>query len=107
MGKLVRDRIPEIIQADGGSPRVTKLAGNELRQALLDKLLEESAEAAESPTGSLLEELADVHEVILALLKANGWTVQQLEEVRQTKERSRGAFTEALYLHEDKDKKQN
>ena len=107
MGKLVRDRIPEIIRADGGSPRVSKLKPDEFRQALLQKLLEESEEAVDSAPDHLLEELADVQEVLLALLATNGWTVQDLEEVGQAKRSSRGAFAEALYLHEDKDKERD
>lgn len=44
--KLVRDRIPEIITADGQRPVVTVLTPPERRPALLAKLAEEAAEAA-------------------------------------------------------------
>ena len=105
MGKLVRDRIPEIIRADGGSPRVSKLKPDEFRQALLQKLLEESEEAVDSAPDRLLEELADVQEVLLALLTTNGWAIEDLESVRSDKKRERGAFSEAFYLHSEEDKR--
>jgi predicted house-cleaning noncanonical NTP pyrophosphatase (MazG superfamily) len=57
--KLVRDRIPEIIQAGGGHPVTRVLDEACYRQALLSKLVEEAAEAASAGTANLPEELAE------------------------------------------------
>lgn len=45
-GKLVRDKIPGIIGADGGQPATRTLGEQEYRAALLAKLVEDAREAA-------------------------------------------------------------
>jgi predicted house-cleaning noncanonical NTP pyrophosphatase (MazG superfamily) len=70
--KLVRCKIPEIIQADGGHPVTRVLDEAGYRQALLDKLAEEAAEAARASTEDLPGELTDVLEVLRALTAATG-----------------------------------
>ena len=65
--KLVRDKIPEIISADNGSICKTRIMDDkEYLKALDAKLQEELCEYLES--GSI-EELADLEEVIRAVLK--------------------------------------
>ena len=76
--KLVRDKIPEIIQAGGGHPVTRILDDAGYRQALLAKLAEEAAEAAQASTGDLPGELADVLEVLRALAAAAGMSWEQL-----------------------------
>ena len=70
--KLVRDRIPEIIQAEGRHPVTRVLDEAGYRQALLDKLAEEAAEAARASAADLPGELADVLEVLRTLTAAAG-----------------------------------
>jgi predicted house-cleaning noncanonical NTP pyrophosphatase (MazG superfamily) len=65
--KLVRDRIPAIIQAEGRHPVTRGLDEAGYRQALLDKLVEEAGEAARASAADLPGELADVLEVLRAL----------------------------------------
>ncbi|MFC0039168.1 nucleoside triphosphate pyrophosphohydrolase [Actinomadura rayongensis] len=92
-GKLVRDRIPEIIRASGAEP-VTYIADEtEYRQRLRDKLREETAEACAADPSDLPGELADVLEVVHALAAAHGLTPARLEEIRAAKSAARGAFT--------------
>ena len=65
---------------------------------LLDqKLNEELAEYQESKS---LEELADLLEVIQAVVKARGWTVEDLERVRADKATKRGGFEKKILLKE-------
>ena len=66
-GKLVRDRIPEIIRASGADPVVRTLTGEELIAALFDKLAEEASELREAGPLDAAEEMADVMEVVLGL----------------------------------------
>ena len=66
--KLVRDRIPEIIEASGKSCRTSISTGEELIQRLQSKLIEEFNEFVES--GKDLEELADILEVSTACLSS-------------------------------------
>ncbi|MCQ4806657.1 nucleoside triphosphate pyrophosphohydrolase [Intestinimonas massiliensis] len=99
--KLVRDRIPEIIEADGKTCVYATLS-NEDYIALLDqKLNEELAEYQESKS---LEELADLLEVMQAVVKARGWTAEDLERVRAKKAAKRGGFEKKILLKEVVDK---
>lgn len=95
--KLVRDRIPEIIEADGKTC-VTEILPDEQYLEMLDtKLNEELAEYQESKS---LEELADLLEVIRAVAVARGWTWEDLERVRQDKAAKRGGFEKKILLKE-------
>ena len=70
--KLVRDRIPEIIRQDGRQCGVEVMPEDEYVQALKDKLVEESQEAAVAGPDDLVKELADLYEVVDALMAACG-----------------------------------
>lgn len=94
-GKLVRDRIPEIIKGQGKVPVVRVLPEEEYRLCLQQKLREEVDEYIASGE---VEELADVLEVIMALLDAEKRTYEELEEVRARKRRERGGFDRKLFL---------
>ncbi len=96
MGKLVRDRIPEIIRQQGRDPVVEYISGERLRQALKDKLVEEASELREAE--DIVEELADVQEVLDALIEAYGLDRGALELARADKKAKRGGFSEGLYL---------
>lgn len=95
--KLVRDRIPEIIEADGKTC-VTEILPDEQYLEMLDaKLTEELSEYQESHS---LEELADLLEVLRAVAVARGWTWEELERVRQDKAAKRGGFDKKILLKE-------
>ncbi|WP_248959984.1 nucleoside triphosphate pyrophosphohydrolase [Sphaerisporangium perillae] len=66
-GKLVRDRIPEIIEADGRTAKVRVLDESELVSALTAKLAEEAEELRQAEPDDRLGELADIYEVLAAL----------------------------------------
>lgn len=93
--KLVRDRIPEIIEAGGKVPHTAILSDEEYLKMLDKKLLEEAAEYGESGT---LEELADVTEVLYSILSARGYSLNDLERVRQQKAAERGGFEKKILL---------
>ena len=95
--KLVRDRIPEIIVADGKTCICKTLSDEDYLHLLDEKLNEELAEYQESKS---LEELADLLEVIRAVVKARGWTLEELEELRADKAAKRGRFEKKLLLQE-------
>lgn len=95
--KLVRDRIPEIIEADGKTCVCETLSDEDYISLLDRKLNEELAEYQESKS---LEELADLLEVIRAVVKARGWTVEELEQVRTEKATKRGGFEKKILLRE-------
>ena len=95
-GKLVRDRIPEIIRAAGAEPITYQADPAEYRRRLRDKLLEEVDEFLTADAGSAVEELADILEVVYALAADLGTTKDHLESTRATKATTRGTFTHRL-----------
>ena len=94
MGKLVRDKIPQIIIADGRTPIVRILSDEEYLSELDRKLNEE---VAEYQADKSLEEMADVLEVLLAICEARGHSVDELMEVRDKKREKRGGFRDKVY----------
>ena len=95
--KLVRDKIPERIRAKGGNP-VTHVAGEEeYREKLAEKFREEVDEYLSAGSA---EEMADVFEVITAILKDKGLTIEQIVELQKKKRDERGAFKERIILDE-------
>ena len=95
--KLIRDRIPEIIQSAGKSCTTEVLSGEDYLSMLDAKMDEELAEYHES--GSI-EELADLVEVIYAAACARGSSVEELEHIRIRKVEERGNFNRRILLKE-------
>ena len=93
--KLVRDRIPEIIRESGKIPTLRVLSDSEYNEQLDRKLLEEVNEYLESGE---LEELADITEVIRAILAQKGVAADELEKACIKKREERGAFEKRLLL---------
>lgn len=93
--KLVRDRIPEIIERDGKSCITETLSEEDYISALDKKIGEELAEYLSEPC---LEELADLTEVIYAATIARGFTLEELEKVRKSKAEKRGSFEKRIFL---------
>ena len=95
--KLVRDRIPEIIEADGKICICETLSDADYIELLDQKLNEELVEYQESKS---LEELADLLEVMQAVVKARGWTLEELEQLWADKAARRGGFEKKILLKE-------
>ena len=95
--KLVRDRIPEIIQASGGTCITEVLPEDAYMQALDAKLNEELAEYQQSKS---LEELADILEVMDAVVRARGHSWDELIRIREAKHAERGGFDQRIFLVE-------
>lgn len=95
--KLVRDRIPEIIENDGKTCRIEILTDEEYIKKVDAKLDEELAEYHKDHN---IEELADLMEVIYAAAIARGYSVEELEAVRKKKLQKRGAFVKKILLKE-------
>lgn len=98
--KLVRDRIPEIIEADGKRAVTRTLDGAEFVEQLKRKLVEEAREAAAAPEEEMGTELADVLEVVRALAGVCGLTMEDVEQVRGERAETRGAFEHRILLVE-------
>ena len=93
--KLVRDKIPEIINKDN-CKAITKILNNEEYLNELNKKLKE--EVSEYFEDNNIEELADIVEVIYGILNAKNITLEEFENIRKTKVDKRGAFQEKIFL---------
>ena len=95
--KLIRDKIPQIIEATGKSAIVEKVSDDSYETLLNQKLTEELQEYLDSND---IEELADLVEVIYAILDSRNISIQDFESIRLNKVLKRGAFKERLLLKE-------
>ena len=95
--KLVRDRIPEIIESSGKSCTTEILSAEDYLRMIDAKLDEELAEYHEDQN---IEELADLLEVIRAAAIARGYSLEDLERVRAVKAAKRGGFEKRILLKE-------
>ena len=77
--KLVRDKITDIIEADGRIAKYRILDNNEYRQQLNSKLQEEVKEYLDDNN---VEELADIVEVVYGILNSMDVTIDEFEKVR-------------------------
>lgn len=98
--KLVRDRIPEIIEGSG-SRCVWSILSDEDYRVLLDAKLNE--ELAEYQKSKSLEELADLLEVMMAVVEARGSSFEALDAIRRDKAARRGRFARKILLTEVRD----
>lgn len=93
--KLVRDRIPEIIEGSGKTC-ITRILPREEYLAALDAKLQE--ELSEYQADKSLEELADLLEVMMAVAEAHGHSFDEVEAIRREKAEKRGGFRQRIYL---------
>lgn len=93
--KLVRDKIPEIIEADGKTCEIEILSDDEYIKMIDAKFDEELAEYHKEQN---LEELADLLEVIHAATVARGYSIDELEALRAKKAEMRGGFEDKIFL---------
>lgn len=95
--KLVRDHIPEIIEASGNKCKTEVLSDEDYLKMIDVKLDEELVEYHKDQN---IEELADLLEVIYAATIARGYTLEELEAVRVKKFEERGGFKKKILLIE-------
>ena len=95
--KLVRDRIPEIVEKSGKRAMIEELEPQAYKKYLDQKLEEELQEYLEADS---VDELADLVEVVYAILKYKGVEVKDFENIRKKKAEERGAFDKRLLLKE-------
>lgn len=97
--KLVRDNIPKIIEQNGEKPIIKILSDKEYKKELLKKLQEECSEVITAENqDQLLEELADVYEVLNALARIQNKTMDDVVKIAEQKKLKRGGFEKKIYL---------
>lgn len=96
--KLVRDRIPEMIEQAGKVARWRQLSEDEFREALRAKVVEEAVELLEADDAAICTELADLAEVLDAVLRAYSVSAETLAITRGERNAERGAFETRTFL---------
>ena len=97
--KLVRDKIPQIIEENGERAEIEILDNKRYLEELHKKLFEEANEFIEDDSQ---EELADLMEVIYAIARLKGIDLEKVEKIRKQKAEKRGAFDKKIFLKETK-----
>ena len=96
--KLVRDKIPNIIEEKGETPVIKVLNENDYKKELEKKLYEEYKEVIEASGDERIEELADMLEVIRALASLENKNLNDVIDIADKKNKKRGAFDEKIFL---------
>lgn len=93
MGKLVRDKIPEMIEARGDQPVLEILDKGWLKRCLTMKLIEEASELVQAEnTFDVMEELADCLEVLKEICIQHGMSWDRVEQRRVCKRQENGGW---------------
>ena len=93
--KLIRDKIPEIIESKGGKADIRVLSDEEYPIYLEAQLDEEVGEYHRDKTA---EELADILEVVYALASSIGYSKEEIQAIYEKKHDARGGFEKKLFL---------
>ena len=97
--KLIRDRIPEIIRANGSICEIDVMDEQSYRVALSQKLIEEALEAAAAASErDLVTELADLYEVVDALMACYHISPTQVHREQIQRRTIRGGFSQRIRL---------
>ncbi len=93
--KLIRDNNVKIME-DRGCKVTYEILDNKRYEEELDKKLKEEVE--EYLADYSVEEMADVMEVIYAILEYRGTSMEEVEQVRIKKRNRKGAFKNKIFL---------
>jgi predicted house-cleaning noncanonical NTP pyrophosphatase (MazG superfamily) len=97
--KIVRDKIPQYLDSVGVDAEYeVSDDGERILLALKKKLVEESTELIEAPKDEVLNEIADVMEILEAIRVREGLSTEALKEKRESKNAERGAYEKGVFL---------
>lgn len=96
--KLIRNKIPQIINSNYQKCQVKELSNSEYKKALKHKLIEESEEVLTANKNDLAEEIADIYEVIDTLIKVNKLEKKEIFKIQKEKRKLRGKFDKKCFL---------
>lgn len=93
--KLVRDKIPEVIESSGKFFSSHIAEELEYKEELFKKAYEELEEFRETPCA---EEMADIFEVLEGLMAVYDIDVDKMLDIKEKKAKDRGAFEKKIIL---------
>lgn len=97
--KLARDNTIERMEKEGVILHYRIISGHKLREALLKKMVEEAQEVHDSVDHQeVIDELADVLEVIDGICKAYDISMNDVRAAKEQKHQTRGGFEKGVYI---------
>lgn len=99
-GKLVRDLVPDVIASRGETASYAPIPLSDRKRLLIAKAMEELWELSEAGEDAENEELADLYEVVAALLDEVGTEWEAIRLEAEKKRQARGGFDQGLVLTE-------
>jgi predicted house-cleaning noncanonical NTP pyrophosphatase (MazG superfamily) len=100
--KLVRDKMPEIIKANGQTSNTRILGDADFRRAVADKVVEEAQEVREALLAGggadFVKEVGDLREIVAAAIELDGADEKQITEVQKLRCEQRGGFDKRIFL---------
>lgn len=96
--KLIRDKIPRVIEASKGKYELRMMGKREFEKELKKKLVEEAKELIEVKRKGLLNEMADVLELLKSIAEFYNIDFKLVEEKQVKKRKERGGFKKKLFL---------
>lgn len=103
--KLVRDKIPVIINSKGEFAKTLRITSAQTLELIKQKLIEEAFECFwESKSDNIIEELADIYELLRGASKIFEIDIDEIEKIADIKREKRGGFDESIFLIETKEK---
>jgi predicted house-cleaning noncanonical NTP pyrophosphatase (MazG superfamily) len=97
--KLVRDKIAANIIKDGGFVGYGELPNRDHIAALKAKLVEESKELREAETDKVINEIADVQEIIDCIIDLVGVSREEIASIRANKKEKAGSFEKGIFIY--------
>jgi len=96
--KLIRDKLRIEYERMNQKATYRKLSSSEFFEALKQKLIEEVKEIQPTDRDSVVNELADVYQVIEEMIKVYDIAPEEIQKVKATKLKKKGGFSEALFV---------
>lgn len=91
-GRVVRDKIPELVREAGHSVAFREVTGDERPRFLKQKVANEAQELLRADVGKEKEEIADVLEALEAFIRSRGVDRDDLKRIKDAKRKRRGGF---------------
>lgn len=98
--KLIRDKVIDSISSQGRTPNIKILDNKSFETEICSKLVDEAKEVVGSieDRGHLSEEIADVLEVIDAIIKTKNLNLDEIQKIKVDKRNQWGGFDKQIWL---------
>ncbi len=96
--KLVRDKLKAEYEKMNQKAVYSELSNEAFAEALKRKLIEEANEIDATDKESVINELADIYQVVEEMIKLYGISPEEVGKVKMAKFEKKGGFSERLFV---------